>query len=65
MAQVEVHAEKHHPQEWQSFIKSSNQSLLMDHPPIISDSLETGDNYDHNFENNVAEDDDDDVFGPP
>ncbi len=59
---MEVHAEKHYPQEHQSFIDHSNQSLLVDHPPIIFESFETGDNYDHNFENNLDEEDDDDDF---
>ena len=53
---------KKHPQEHQSFIDRSNQSLLVDHPPIIFDSLETGDHWDHNYENQFDEEDDDDEF---
>ncbi len=67
---MEVHAEKHHPQEWQSFLNGSNQPLFVDHPPIILGSLEAGDNTlnpkpidslyvennDHNYENILDKD---------
>ena len=61
-SRFEAHAQKHHHQERQSFIDRSNHSLLVDHPPIIFESLENGDHWDHNFENNLDEDDDDDEF---
>ena len=75
--QIEAHAEKHYYEEQQSSLDGSNQSSFMDHPPIILDSLETGDNTlnpepidllhvennDHNYGNTLDKDDDEiDLF---
>ncbi len=53
---------RYHPQEHQAFIDRFNQSLLVDHPPNIFDSLETGEHWDHNYENNLDKDDDGNEF---